>query len=446
MRLFNACLLAISALGYATAFLWPSVCCWLVFIFLIPIFYGGQRQLLSFWSGLWWGTIFFSVHFYGLIMVLWERAEGDFRLLAGLGLIIYCAFYAGIWFYLASKIAGKFDSIFYKTGVWALTTLGYFWWIAHGSFWIFGSWLGYPFSSVLIPLAHYPLSLSLLPVTGEQFLLCMIILCQAFLACTASNMHWFSGSWPVFLMPFLIGFMSNQSLQAPHWLEHVCYAAPPRMWDSQQEQAEAINLNMTLALHKKPMGKIVVMPESTCLFPLNTRQEIIELWAKNALENNITLFIGAPRADKQRLYNSIYLLGRSRITKNYDKNTYVPFSEYTPYPWNKFNYFKSLFLGGKKDFSQKETSCVAFKVTPTLTLLPQICSDLFLGPGPKTNLHPGSPILFIVNDAWFSTGYYRNLMFLFTVVKAISLQRDIIYVGHTKAAWISKKNGQSISL
>ena len=48
------------------------------------------------------------------------------------------------------------------------------------------------------------------------------------------------------------------------------------------------------------------MPESSYNFCLNKNKYIIDLWCSNILSENISLIIGAPYKEGDKIYNSLY--------------------------------------------------------------------------------------------------------------------------------------------
>ena len=108
----------------------------------------------------------------------------------------------------------------------------------------------------------------------------------------------------------------------------------------------------------------------------------------------------------------------------------MPFMEYIPNGWNCFAAIKNLFsimimvlmpLQKKSDYDM-------------LPFAPYICSEFFF----TEKFDTEKTILVLINDAWFSAQYFKDLMVLYARYKAVELQRDIIYVGHIACYWIAK--------
>lgn len=439
-----------SACALSCAFLMPTYCSFFVFIFLTPIFYVVLMQKAQHWFlvGLLWGIIFWATHLVGIVMVLHERGCGPHRLLFGVGLIVYCALHAGLWFFSGHRM-----SLLYKTSswwpglCWLVTTEFYFIIVTHYMLWPFGVVMGYCFANPLLPLAQYPFLLRSLPHIGPHVLLGFLIVGQYLIAVvfySKSKKALLCGA--LCFLPFVWGWFDIKNVKIPYQATKIGYISPPARQLLVWQAAEDINWRIVLLRQHSPNIHTIVMPESALPVLLNQHQNIIDLWGANALEDEITLLIGASRSDQQNEYNSFYKIRGCRITNYYDKNFYLPFTEYCPWPWNYFNCFTNLFLKNKKGFSPKENSRVFFSLTADCVVVPQLCSDLFFEHGFEQACMPRSPILFAVNDGWFSAQYMRHLMQLFAVFKAVQYNRDIIYVGHFFGVWIDKETGHSFFL
>ena len=72
-------LIVLSAVLLCVAYAWPVYWCWLVFVFLIPLF--AVDRPVGFKDGLLWGLVFYSLHLYPIAQILYDRAQGEYRLL-----------------------------------------------------------------------------------------------------------------------------------------------------------------------------------------------------------------------------------------------------------------------------------------------------------------------------------------------------------------------------
>ncbi len=113
-------LIVTSALLYSLAFVFPAYACFCAFLFLVPLFYTAlRRQNLSFIHGLLWGIIVFLIQYYALFWLFVEHGHGAVKFLAWFLFMIYIAAYAGLWFWLSTKLCLYIYPLF----VWYLTTM-----------------------------------------------------------------------------------------------------------------------------------------------------------------------------------------------------------------------------------------------------------------------------------------------------------------------------------
>lgn len=420
----------ILAFSYVIASLW-----WGIFIFLVPLYFCVLKYPVNpIKDGLLWGTLFWTIQYYGIINVLYEKAEGEWRLLAGLLLIVYSTLYVMLWFWAATKTAQLYNNTYWLLLCWAIATFAYFYWVRYYMFFIFTQNIGYPFGYPTLLLAQCPQTLRLLAIFGSHVFLLLIIASNGL----AAQALYYS-SYKSFLLatmllvPFGAGFVYKPKYKKPACLNQLGYLSPPNTNDA-GECADIINEKITELIIRQPTVRTVMMPESAYPYYLNQHPRVLELWGSNALFNGLRLLIGAYRMDEQgKGYNSCYNIQEGRIISFYDKSLQFPFVEYHPLPY--LSIVKGLFLKNKREFSARKGTAHPFVLTDNLTLLPMLCSDLFFDL--TINNKYTYPLLCAVNDNWFSISYMRNLMFLFATYKSMELNRDIVYISHTKGMWLS---------
>src|ERR1700683_2234624 len=74
---------------------------WLVFVSPISLFYAVLTAPLSARHGFWWALLCWLAQLYALFFVFAEHAHGKLRLFIPVLLIVYCAAYGALAFYLA---------------------------------------------------------------------------------------------------------------------------------------------------------------------------------------------------------------------------------------------------------------------------------------------------------------------------------------------------------
>lgn len=438
-------LLFVSAVLLAQAFFFPALFAWCIFIFLIPVFYCALQfpRQLNFKHGFWWGILFFGFHLSGIAFLVFEHGNGNIRFASILFLFFYFSLYSIAWFGLTTHFVLKNkDSTVRIVLCWLFSTFVFFYIIKFHSMWIFGIYNGYCFGSPLVVFAEYPWLLSSLSTFGEFGLFLLLIIGQMSiaLALTEKNYKYLMGL--LSFAPFFVGYtVPSIDTILPSYVHTIGYVAPPLLRDP-LEKARHIDFQIAGLLNKFPHIKHIIMPESSLSLSINCYPELIERLTTHSRNKDINLFIGAYRKDKEKRYNSLYLIRNGMIKNYYDKQLRMPFMEYVPFPWNYCSGFKDLFLKNWNGFEISQNSVNQLRMTPQLTLIPCICSELFLGSDEKfCNFHSTMPILVVTNDAWFSTDYLKHLMFLYARFKSILYKKDVIFVSHTKGYWIGKDCG-----
>jgi apolipoprotein N-acyltransferase len=138
------------------------------------------------------------------------------------------------------------------------------------------------------------------------------------------------------------------------------------------------------------------------------------------------------------------LLHDKKVIQYYDKKFLMPMTEYLPPFWKKtvgIERIKS-FLPAYQEFAsalQAHTEHATISLA-TCPVKPLICADLFLGASQLSA--PKNTVICTVNDSWFTQSYFRQLMYLYGVFKALEWQQDLIYVSHYYGVWISKHGYQ----
>ena len=424
-----------SALLYSFPFIIPEYTHWLVFFFLVPLFikmFTDQR--LTFMEGLVWGLITFAITYYGLFYFIIEHGKTNFKWLAWLFLWLYVAVHAGGWFWLSSQLSSFFHKPLFTLFSFTVTTLFYFYWMTTSLLWIFGVREGTLFSFPLLPLAIYPRWLALLPVLDKYLLLLFFILMQGFLSLFLLylNKRYLIVCF-LFVLPYIYGWLLPLKKQEkPSWLSQIGFLNPPHFkypYDCAENLMQQIQ-----TLGENPTIQIIIGPESTFPFSLNTYKKCFALLTENGLVEQQLLF-GAHRKEYNRLYNSLYWLGQGRIIQVYDKTHLTPFTEKTPNIWKKFELTKKLFLHKMETFWPGSPKNQLITIENN-TFFPMICSELFfIEVCPPTDQK--TILLVLVNDRWFSCAYLNRLMALVAHFKVLEWERRMLYVSHEMRLFFS---------
>jgi len=460
--------LALSATLFNIALFWPTYCAWLIFIFLIPIFYlvfSGYR--LSFKHGLWWGLIFYGLHFIWLFRMFYEYASGWLRMLAPTFLWIYFACFAGLWFWIASRLSQNFNSMLATAVIWIGVTSLYFYWVDSAGLIILGTYCSYPFVHPLLPLAFQPKWLAFLPVLGKDFFMALLV---GFSAATTAGLVTTRKRTVTLLVvvlilfiPFLWGWMvPNPKTTVPSMVKNIAYVSPHELnVETSYDDPFALFRTFERLLNKikiisqhRPDLKLFVMPECSFKLPLDCCPDLIALLYEY-LPSTATCIIGAHRNQKDKnntikCYNTTYVIQDRCIVDSYDKRFLMPFTEYVPFPWCHFKFMYRFFLSNNDGYEVAEKEKV-FALSDDIQFIPMVCSELFLffrrvlGDKKIKQDLPDTPIIAMVNDDWFAFAYMPRVMYAVAYVTALSYQRDTLYVAPSRCTWISK-NGEQVSI
>ena len=439
----------ISALLYACAFIVPSICHWFVFIYLIPLYYYALTHThTAVWGyavqGFWWGIIFFLFHMYALIYMLVEQAALSSAVMVSMLLIGYSAVVSACWFAASGVVAACVRSPAGRLSVWVFFTILFIDFVESFFFKIICLPRGYVFAYPLIPLAQHDAWIASLHYFPQRFLvlcLCASSACLAYVLIERKhNRAAVMGAF-LFLFPFVSsGFFERKKIalgcqnlfmyiQPPAYNKDMVEVAP-------LELACKLNEQLSRAVRLFPHARCFLLPESTFPFPLDLYENIRQLWSENALfgAQEITVVMGSHHSYGHERKNTLFSLEGCRIIQTYDKNTYLPFAEHMPWPWNKSSFFSEFLLKNKKVFHKVDSCCKPVKLTSEFVACPYMCSDLFFN-YPRID-DQVCPIVWLVNDSWFTCGYYKHLMFLFAKLQATIYNRPILYIAHEFGVYI----------
>lgn len=441
-------LLFVSALLGALPFIMPHVCAELIFIFLIPLYYLViKNYALGFKEGFFWGVVFYGIYFHGLVVLIMHHGVGSYRLLAGIALVLYGAFCAGVWFYLCKQLEIFFSTIikiqiFEKIFAWIIGSFFYFYCVDTVFFIIFGFWEGDQLRSLFVPLAvrfQWLLISRFLPKFVELLLLIVFsAACACFFVADKRRRLFFVGAL-ISCMPFVAGWLvfccSHRDLDEPSFLSSLCCIAPQTIDDDPWVAHEHICDLLHACSHIKTV-RFLILPESSFPFALNEWHRCITSWYDCLNNDDMYIIIGSHRQKNKKIFNTAYVLHNRRIINYYDKNHTMFFTERVPPFWSYLFKAKNLFLKNQKPFSQGKKERPRLSLPSLGIVMPYICSELFFeATGPSQVA--GDNILCLVNDSWFFCSYIAQLMLLHAIRKALYEQKNILYVSYYYHKFIS---------
>lgn len=454
-----------SAFLLSIAFLAPQVAGFLVLIAFGPLFY---RSILGIacpgLEGFAWGLIFYGVAMNGVAIMLYQKMEGPFRLGGYVVLVLYYAVQSAAWFWLTERIKKMIGGYALYRGlfVWTVTTIIYLWFIDTKSLWILGRAEGYPFVHILLPLASKPVWLWSVSWLGHQGVLIGIIT-----GCAGVAWWWHERRGAFLIMgffPVLVGWVIPRTDEQPVFLGRIGYIKPP---EGNHEFPPEIGCRIEQDIEKLcaqyPIIRLIVMPESTCRFPLNEyRRCTIARWGRKEKNdtklimgnkeevnkkadkgnNQMYFIIGSHRTDNKMLFNTCYFVNSCRIIQTYDKQNLIPFGECFPPLWqNVFPFLKEGFIDDRILFDRGSSTSPVMNIhlshNQHLRLKPLICSELFFAPSPPSSTEK---IIALVNDGWVDGAPYMQRLLLYTAtLRAVEWGVPILYVAHSGAWWISQQ-------
>ena len=412
-------LLLLSAILYSIAFFLPHPLGFLSFLSLGMLLYYFLSFPISFRAGYIWGALVFIPHFIWTYHVLVTRSIAgpvvSFMLYAGIAL--YFALTSGVWFWVCNKIQGLFSSLLLRVGVMLVSMAAYYTFIARFSLSFIGEIQGYPFLSPLIPLAQY-----------RWFLLLGTFL-SSFVTSSVLHVHLAEQGAPIFnesSIATTIHLPGQERIICLKLDENEEYLHEPGVVGQRiYQKLAALNLS-------EGDKACIIATESAFPFALNEYPEIVRFWGQ-ALPASTSLCVGGFRTqqfnDKEKSYQSVFLIRQGRIINYYDKEKRVALAEWVPKFWRQFSWMHDLFLKDKDYISRghNKSKQSLFTISDNLVLAPQICSDMFFDD--EEGSVDSQPALgcWLVNDSWFPP-YMRRILANFAVLKAQSLGQPVLYI------------------
>lgn len=405
-------IIILSAVLYSISFFIETLC-WSIVLSPIPLWYVFMRMtnvLQACYAGLLWGIAVFGSINWWLFILLYTH--GDVSLVtaavAYAVIILYCASTVAFWFsclwwwMIAASLRFRYVGV-------GLLSIGYFCFIEYAILFPLGKVQGYPFMMPYVPLAKSYLFLKLC----------------ALLAWLCNGIQPAGHAWQNYIELRYLAPVLNKQV-GDIYKYNPCAVG--------QELYRQVCHNQTM--YRKGKEIIFVGAESLYPFVINNHEAITSLWC-SALEKHQLLMIGSYYEYRSKLYQTVFSWDQSRIMHFYVKKHCVPFVEKIHYPWRRLECLKELFLKGRRFFARGK-HCIGEQIFTVakgrVTIIPQICSELFMKTTRGYIQHQAScskknVIFFFVNDSWFVC-YFKRLMRNSAHFKAIWWGVDIVYIGH----------------
>jgi apolipoprotein N-acyltransferase len=426
-----------SAVLYALAFIYSQWLWWLAFIYAIPLLYAACMYKLTARHGFVWGLIFFSMQCAGLASSLYRMATGPWYMCIAPGIffIVYMALYPMVLFGLLKFVVRLIGGSHVTTlalwvcGLCLMTGI-----IDRYCFIPLGTSQGYSFMNPLLPLALYPPLLRVVPYVGIELMIGVLLAVAAAVTACMIYRSWMS-VWCAALavLPWVLTlYVPMQQSGSPPWLSRI--AVLPIIYSIHGDDhaaAQSVFDDLCTTVREHPLVDIVIMPESALPGPL-TSQLCRCRWPDRCAP--VQLIVGSNCLVDTRYSNCALWIAAGGQKGCFIKRRLIPPIEYMP----RWCYgLQSLYVAGSHSLVSSDNERPCFTLDEMVTLLPYICSELFLSIAPD-DAYTQVPMVVLVNDAWCTADYLVQCLFLCARFKAIAWQRDMIYASYYHAAWLSK--------
>lgn len=419
-----------SSLIYLGAYIYPDYLHVGVFLWMLPLLVTNKDNVYGFKAGCVWGLIFFGGHLAWLASIVYVKGQGDGCMLVYFAAVAYFSLFSGFWLWFTQLLVYRWVSKIKNLNrkcvalccTWVISTVTFICITCYCSLAIFVCLDGYPFIHPLLPLVSWTWYIRPVAYFGTIAYVIIIVVVNV---TVASLYRKVDGATLIFLL-MLLGFPAL--FQPPLYKVNVhtsemVYLQPA--WNDTRLPSAHMFYEIArqldcLALHN-PHVKFVLIPESGFAYNLLDWRNRLDAWT--SLFDDVTIFIGAHRHDKGKVFNSLYQINNGKIINYYDKSHLVPFVERMPDWVSWIPVFNCVFTTHDQVFSypiqdQAHVDVAGFQ--------PFICSELFFeGKRPVQD----KPILFICNDSWLALDYAKQLAKRSARLYSLRYQLPIVYVG-----------------
>jgi len=411
----------------------------------ILIFGALLENKLTFKLGFLWGCIVYTVQILPLLSIAYLTSTVISqiipRVLVWLIMVIYTAFYAGLWFFFMQLSTARITHFVYKLCPAVLISLIFFTWLDLMFLWPFGLLEGYACIYPLVPLVYFLPSYVFF--SGKSFVLFILLLfCSGIIS--LSFMHKKSALGGVFLVCYALIIMrtSSQVLQeqAPAWLKHVIRISPPWVFEPEKYSwvsARALGNLIEQALTHNIHAELIIFPESAFQYELNKYPEVLAYWqtiSERSDSPDIGLIIGAHRRVGSHVYNSCYYIAQGAIKNYYDKQHGLLWLERVP-SWSRYITCADICVERHRLFAQSEQARELFN-WKDISFIPFICSDNFFSPKHDNYVGRKQIMLCLINDAWCRHSFLPQILYATVYLQARCTGLPVLYVSHTRGIFI----------
>lgn len=416
---------------YLMAFIYPSYLYIGIFVYLIPIIITDSHNQYRFRHGYVWGLVFFSGHLIWLAHTIYERGQGNTRMLVYFITICYLALFSGFWFWLKNQLVYRLvsRSIHLKRnrvvlgGAWIISTAIFIYLTCYCSFALLDSFEGYPFIDPLLPLTSWTWYLQPIADIGWLNYWIIILMINVIISnlCEKFDLRLFGALLVFMFFPLCFTCYKKSELLNEDKIVYL-----QSSWNESNltasEQFYQIGRKIDQIALMSHEIKFIVMSESAFPHDLLSWEKKLGVWT-DLLDEKTSIFIGAHRYQDNKKYNSLYQIQDSRIIAWYDKTHLMPCVERIPWLFKKTFLFAGLFTDYDHVFDHPKNDQSHIKMSG---LQPMICSELFCK---VKKPDCDKPLIFICNDSWLSLDYAQQLAFRFVKLYSLYHRLSVFYVG-----------------
>ena len=190
---------------------------------------------------------------------------------------------------------------------------------------------------------------------------------------------------------------------------------------------------------------LIIWPEAAIPTLASNVPQVIDQLHEFTKKNQNALIIGVPTYDTQtqQYFNSLLLLTPT-TEQQYNKVHLVPFGEYIPlsgffgYLFNTLNIPMSNFSAGSKTQPLLDAS--------QIKIAPYICYEIAFPQQVLTHSHGANVLLVISDDSWFGPSIALDQHLQMAQMRALELQKYVLFATNTGATAIIKPDGSMTSL
>ena len=419
---------------------------WLgTFLYSLLFFIVSEKPFKGFLQGYLYGISYFSVHSWGLTTFIDVNDFESYYKLIPILFYFLLALYSALWFILLSSVK-KYVKAWKRYLLYAHITCFYMWWLHYKVFMIFLIDMGCPLLFSLTPSINNSTLTYLFYKTGLFVGTYIIILINSLFTYILEKKGCFYYFFVIVMsvLFLIVSTIFTQYQPLPHdETEKIMHVRSPHKSDNVDAVLEQICRKSNKKLKNMSENKNLLLVFSESVLPFCFSQKILQILHANVLyDSRIQILLGSFYNEGENLYNSLFLLQKSRIILRYDKKVLLPFWEFIPknekLPLNKLF---GTFLNGITPFSFGSQNVYNFFYFNKKLYITALCSELFWSSFNKysSDIH----LMCLLNDSHFEGSLLQRIMLLYGRFVAGTQRRKIFYMA-TLQGFIIAEDGSVV--